>query len=138
MDADACRWSSPTWFHRHSSRIKAGLAKWIVASGVQGCETIRLTLRGESAGTEAASANSHIVRLYFAEPTTKGPGERVFSVTLQGKQVLTDFDIVREAGSADVGVVNEFRGVGADSILTVKLSPKVGETLLCGIEVTRD
>jgi hypothetical protein len=78
------------------------------------------------------------VRLYFAEPTAKKPGERVFSVMLQGKEVLTDFDIFREAGSTGVGVVKEFRGVFADRILTLKLSPKAGDTLLCGIEVVRE
>ncbi|MBC8875579.1 MAG: PQQ-binding-like beta-propeller repeat protein [Planctomycetes bacterium] len=128
----------PTWLYRHSSRIKAGPEKWVVASGVEGCETVRLTLHGENEGREAGSANTHTVRLYFAEPTAKKPGERVFSVMLQGKEVLTDFDIFRETGSTGVGVVKEFRGVSADRILTLKLSPKAGDTLLCGIEVVRE
>ena len=44
----------------------------------------------------------YTVRLHFAETYEGiyGPGERVFSVSLQGKEVLKDIDPFKDAGGA--------------------------------------
>jgi hypothetical protein len=79
------------------------------------------------------------VRLHFLEPDKLGPGQRVFGVAVQGKEVLADFDIAREAGGANRPVVREFRGVRVTSSLTVTFRPSpaaaVRAPVLCGIEV---
>jgi len=45
-------------------------------------------------------------------------------VVLQGKTVLKDFDVVREAGGRYRAVVCEFRDVKADRQLELRLVPK--------------
>jgi hypothetical protein len=51
------------------------------------------------------------VRLHFAEPEGKGPGERVFDVSIQGQPVLSAFDIAKEAGGPDRVLGKEVKGV---------------------------
>jgi outer membrane protein assembly factor BamB len=82
---------------------------------------------------------SFTVSLFFAEPEALGPGERVFSVRLQGKEVLRDFDIVREAGGPNRGVVRAFEGVRAGSTLEVEFIAKTERpALVCGVEVIEE
>jgi hypothetical protein len=55
----------------------------------------------------------YTVRLHFAETYTGigGEGERVFSVTINNKTVLKNFDVYKEAGGPEIPVVKEFKGV---------------------------
>ena len=55
----------------------------------------------------------YTVRLHFAETYSgiAGEGERVFSVTINDKIVLKDFDPYKEAGGPEKPVVKEFKGV---------------------------
>jgi len=79
------------------------------------------------------------VRLHFAESENLKAGERVFNVSIQGKRVLKDFDIVREAGGPRRAVVKEFLDVSAAEKLTIEWRPvKSGARLppvLCGVEL---
>jgi len=78
------------------------------------------------------------MRLHFAEPDDRKPGERVFDVVVQGKTVLKRFDIVKAAGAPRRAVVKEITGVVAGEKLTVELKPASGSTappLLCAIEI---
>ena len=47
----------------------------------------------------AAPNGNYTVNLKFAETYFTSPGSRVFSVAINGTQVLTDFDIVAQAGT---------------------------------------
>jgi hypothetical protein len=80
--------------------------------------------------------------LHFAEPDRLGPGQRLFSVALQGRTVLEDFDIVKEAGGPQRAVVREFPGIRVRKHLSVTLTPSDGavvrETVLCGIEAVAE
>jgi hypothetical protein len=75
------------------------------------------------------------VRLFFAEPESLSEGDRVFDVLLQGKPVLENFDIVREAGESQKIVVREFQVVASAGRLQINLKPQNGTPLLCGIEL---
>jgi probable HAF family extracellular repeat protein len=55
-----------------------------------------------------------VARLHFAEMTWTDPGQRVFGVSINGKPVLKDFDIVEAAGASMRAVVEEF-AVKADA-----------------------
>ncbi|KAF0181340.1 MAG: RTX family calcium-binding protein [Limisphaerales bacterium] len=80
----------------------------------------------------------YTVRLHFAEPEELTAGERVFSVALQGRPVLTNFDIVSVAGGAQRGVVKEFKGVVIQKDLKITLTRAPGTLagpLLCGVEL---
>ncbi|MCI0458080.1 MAG: PQQ-binding-like beta-propeller repeat protein [Gemmataceae bacterium] len=121
------------WFRRHETAVEGSGLKWVAASGVKGVEAVNIALGASEAG------RSYTVRLHFLEPEKLGPGQRVFCVALQGKEVLKDFDIARAAGGANRPVVREFRGVPVTSSLTVTFRPAEGaavrSAVLCGIEV---
>jgi hypothetical protein len=122
----------PETFRMHSTQILAGNMHWVAASGAVGLERLVLDL-GKS-----DDERSWTVRLHFAEPTGVGEGGRVFNVSLQGKVVLEDFDIVREAGGPRRAVIREFRGVRAGKTLQLDFAAKAGSPVLCGMEVVAE
>ncbi|MDQ1255742.1 MAG: hypothetical protein QG656_336, partial [Candidatus Hydrogenedentes bacterium] len=83
-------------------------------------------------------------RLYFAEPNDAAPGDRVFHASLQGNRVLTDFDIVAEAGGPSTAVVNVFTGIAVTDKLALdmaaaKENPSPAQApILQGIEIVRE
>jgi predicted alpha/beta superfamily hydrolase len=80
----------------------------------------------------------YTVRLHFAETYDGigGPGERVFSVSLQGKEVLKDLDPFQVAGGALKPVVKEFKGVSVENgQLVIGFTPNVENPQICGIEI---
>jgi Malectin domain len=64
-------------------------------------------------GGLTANAN-YTVHLHFAEEYWTTAGSRVFNVTINGKQVLTNFDILATAGAEYKAVVEQFT-IPADS-----------------------
>jgi hypothetical protein len=84
----------------------------------------------------------YTVSLYFAEPAPIEPGRRRFSVLLQGRTVLTDFDICREAGGPHRALVKKFPGIEVQSDLEITLQPveesAIGQPILCGFEAVRE
>ena len=80
------------------------------------------------------------MRLHFAEPDAKQPGQRVFDVALGDETVLKGFDIVAETGAPQVGLVKGFSGVRASDYMTVSLTPADPnvETVICGIEISAE
>ncbi len=126
-------------FSLHPASIKAGekgLA-WVAASGFVGIRELVLNLPQVANLREVAGTPSYTVRLHFAEPDGAEPGQRVFSVALQGKEALAGLDIAKEAGGSRRAVVREFRGVQVGGTLKVALTPaeKSLPPLLCGVEI---
>ncbi|QRN55656.1 discoidin domain-containing protein [Dyella caseinilytica] len=60
------------------------------------------TLPGLTPGT------NYVVRLHFDEFYWTQAGQRVFDVSINGTQVLTNFDIFAAAGGQDIAVVEQF------------------------------
>ena len=81
---------------------------------------------------------SYLVRLYFAEPDASESGSRSQDIRLQGKVVLNNFDIAREAGGIMKGMRKEIKGIAVSDDLTVELSAVSGKTLVSGIELIRE
>ncbi|OGV69804.1 MAG: hypothetical protein A2283_13080 [Lentisphaerae bacterium RIFOXYA12_FULL_48_11] len=78
----------------------------------------------------------YTVRLVFAEPTEIEKGKRVFSVKLQGREVLHDFDIIKEAGGYNRGIIREFKGIAAEETMNLEFVPATDMLpLICGIEL---
>lgn len=155
------KYKNPTWFRRHNSRIE-GEHNWIAASGVTGIKevSIRMFIQPGANSSRVEAFDKHIgkipvwsedrikgafeqsrpytVRLYFAETEEYKIGQRLLSVSLQGRQVMENFDIVKEAGGTNRSVVKEFKGIEVKDDLRVNLTPvapgKAGP-LLCGIEI---
>jgi hypothetical protein len=82
------------------------------------------------------AGKSYTVRLHFAETFWTAKGSRIFDVTINGQQVLTNFDIIGTAGTASKAVVEQFTaaadGTGKITIqfVTVKDNAQVN-----GIEI---
>ena len=141
----------PKWFRMHSSRIQKGVLKWVEASGAKGIKSINIKLaasdnkRVETAILESkhiADPNQrrYTVRLHFSEPDKLREGQRVFDVAIQGNTVLEDFDIVKEAGAPNIGIVKDFSGMQAFDSIDISLFSKIGavETVICGIELVAE
>jgi hypothetical protein len=81
---------------------------------------------------------TYTVRLHFAE-TYEGiteVGQRVFSVSIEGKPALPDFDVYKEAGKQRLAaVVKEFEAEVKDGELTIEFQQKVQNPMINGIEV---
>lgn len=116
---------------RHHSALFAGKGEtWVGASGVEDVKAITVT---------SPTKGLHTVRLYFAEPGADAkPGDRVFSVTLGKKQVLSDLDVLGEAGGPRKLVVKEFKGVPIDAALELSFAAAKGKPLICGVEILQE
>jgi hypothetical protein len=125
------------YFCHHSSRIQLGPGntglRWVAASGVAGVRRVSVTLARDD-----APPRSYLVRLHFAEVEHARPGDRVFSISLQDREVIRRLDVVREAGAPWTALVREVRGIQVADKLTLTLSPEAGSFLppvLCGLEI---
>ncbi len=126
-----------------SSKSVAGLRTdpgldWVAASGAEGLRSLTL-----KTGPEAAEPRRYTVRLHFAELGGAKPGERIFSVRLQGEAVTTvaAIDVAREAGGAGRILVKEVRGVRIGERLRLELSPAESSkfpAMLSGVELQQE
>src|SRR5208283_4726392 len=98
------------FYHGHSSRITAapGSWPWVVSSGCRGIQQIDLAVKPQPHHPEGSH---YTIRLHFADPDNEQPGRRVFNLTIQDQPSLTAFDIVKEAGGRNRGIVKEFKGI---------------------------
>jgi len=108
---------------------------WVFSSGCRGLTRLTLPLLDE--GSEPTE---YTVRLSFAEPDNAKPGQRIFNVVIQGREVLTSFDVAGEANGSKKALVKQFEGIRVEDNLDIELSPApsaaVAAPVLCGIEVT--
>jgi hypothetical protein len=76
------------------------------------------------------------VRLHFAETFFSSAGSRTFNVSINGTQVLTNFDIFATAGAQNKALIEQFT-VNANSSgqYVVQFTSVVNQSLLSGIEV---
>lgn len=123
----------PRWFRIHSAQVSADSHRWVAASGVEGIESLTVPVRFDKA---QPTERNYTVRLFFVEPDEIATGERVFDIAIQGSQVISNFDVVKEAGDVKRAVVKEFRNVRAAGNIEVSFAAKNRRPVLCGIEVT--
>ena len=84
---------------------------------------------------------TYAVKLYFAETYSgiTADGERVFSVSLQGKPVLTDFDVFKATGGFAKPVVQTFKNAEVtDGKLMIEFTPKVQNPEINGLEILKE
>jgi len=116
------------YFRRHSSQV-SGKQNWVAASGAKGLTSLTINLGKDMPDRKFT------VRLFFMEPERLEPGQRVFTVGLQGQDVLEDLDIAKEAGGSLRSLVKEFNGVVVNGDLVVRLRATAGVPVLSGVEV---
>ncbi len=131
-------WSSDTGF------VSGGNpANW--GSGVPFDATVPASTPAQIFATERWSPHSYdlpvtagkklTVRLYFANQCgcTAAVGKRVFDVSIDGRLVLDDFDIVAAVGDKR-GTMREFT-ITSDDIVDIDLTNNVENALINGIEI---
>ncbi|WP_141212500.1 malectin domain-containing carbohydrate-binding protein [Halorubrum sp. Hd13] len=92
---------------------------------------------------DVSSGTEYEVRLYFAEiyygvnPNTDGAdtGDRVFDASIEGQQVLNDYDIVAETGGAATATVETFEVTPSDGTIDVSFTNEVDNAKVSAIEV---
>jgi Malectin domain/Papain family cysteine protease len=75
------------------------------------------------------------IRLHFAELWTSSTGVRVFNVDVEGNEVLSRFDIVREAGGKNRAHAETFENVTVSGGLQIEGTALSGTAQFNGIEV---
>jgi hypothetical protein len=82
------------------------------------------------------ASSSHTVRLHFAETYWTATGQRTFSVTINGTQVLTAFDIFKTAPGKNKAVIEQFvENADASGRYVIQFTPIADKSLISGIEV---
>ncbi len=123
-------------YRRHTSQIEGDGLKWVAASGLDGVTSVQVSLIPEGEGPR--EQRLHSVRLYFSEPAHRQIGQRVFDVSLQGKPVIEKLDIVKETGGPDRLLVKEFRNIPLTEALNIALTPRAGQPVLSGVEISAE
>ena len=96
--------------------------------------SLSITLAGK-----ISAKREYTLRLHFLEPDDLQPGERVFSVRVQGQPAIAAIDVAQEAGGQNVALVKELRGVEVSDKLVIELLPHAGTkmpaSVLSGVEI---
>jgi hypothetical protein len=83
-----------------------------------------------------AAGSSHTLRLHFAETYFGTAGSRTFNVSLNGTQVLTNFDIFAASGAKNKAIAKPFTvNANASGAYVIQVTSVVNNSLLAGIEV---
>jgi len=83
-----------------------------------------------------AAGSSHTVRLHFAETFWTSAGSRIFDVSINGTQVLTNFDIFATAGAKNKAVIEQFTAnANSSGQFVIKFTTVKDNSLVSGIEV---
>ncbi|BCL80088.1 family 16 glycosylhydrolase [Ktedonobacteria bacterium brp13] len=82
------------------------------------------------------AGKTYTVRLHFAETYWTAAGQRTFNVSINGQQVLSNFDIVAAAGAANKANVQQFTAT-ADSTgkITIQFTSVKDNAQVNGIEI---
>ncbi|HWZ87720.1 MAG TPA: malectin domain-containing carbohydrate-binding protein [Polyangiaceae bacterium] len=83
-----------------------------------------------------AANSSHTLRLHFAETFFSTTGSRVFNVSINGSQVLTNFDIFAATGAKNKAIAKPFTlNANASGQYLIQCTSVVNNSLLSGIDV---
>ncbi len=79
---------------------------------------------------------NYVVRLHFAETYWTQPGQRVFNVSINGTQVLTNFDVLAAAGGQDIAIAEQFAATAnAQGQIVLQFATVKDNAEVNGIEV---
>jgi Malectin domain len=88
------------------------------------------TISGFNAGS------SHTVRLHFAETFFSAAGSRTFNVSINGTQVLTNFDIFAVAGAKNKALIEQFtENASSTGNYVIAFTSVINQSLVSGIEI---
>ncbi|AMR33663.1 hypothetical protein A0256_20630 [Mucilaginibacter sp. PAMC 26640] len=76
----------------------------------------------------------YMVRMHFAENYWTTPGSRVFSIFMENKQALSNFDIFNEVGYREA-LVKDFDVTVTDGALSILFKPTANRVAIGGLEI---
>jgi hypothetical protein len=86
--------------------------------------------------TAFAAGSSHTVRLHFAETFWTSSGSRIFNVSINGTQVLSNFDIFAATGAKNKAIVEQFTvNANANGQYVIQFTSVKDNSLVSGIEI---
>jgi hypothetical protein len=82
------------------------------------------------------AGSSHTIRLHFAETFFSAAGSRTFNVSVNGTQVLTNFDVFAAAGAQNKAIVKQFtENASSTGNYVITFTSVINNSLISGIEV---
>lgn len=81
------------------------------------------------------SGGEYLVTLMFSENHLKKTGQRLFDVSIEGKAVLSKFDIFKEAGGMKKALIKSFKTMVKDNKLTIQFKSITNSANILGIIV---
>lgn len=79
---------------------------------------------------------NYTVKLHFAEIFYTTPGSRVFNVNVEnGQGLLTNYDILADAGAGNTAVVKQFNVAVADGVLNISFINVQDNAKISGLEI---
>jgi len=97
---------------------------WLYASGCRGILKCELPLIDDSASQKPGV---YTLRLGFVAGVDEQPGDRIFDVKAQGQTILSDFDIIAQAGAINKSLVKEIHDIKVDNVLVLEFLSKTPE-----------
>jgi hypothetical protein len=102
----------------------------VATTTTNGVKSFTYTIPGFAAGS------SHTVRLHFAETFFAAAGSRTFNVTINGTQVLTNFDVFKAAGGKNIANIQQFtENASSSGQYVITFTSVVNNALISGIEI---
>jgi len=81
---------------------------------------------------------NYSVRLDFAEPYWNAAGQREFNVTINGTQVLNNFDVYQEAGGENKAVAETFTTTSdSNGLIHIQFNSVVDNAMVSGIQISQ-
>lgn len=115
-------------FRHHSLMLKDRELNWVAASGILGVKKLTINV----------PQGIYDIKLHFCEPISSTTvGKRIFDVSVQGKKVLSNFDITKEAGGTLIGVTKELKAIEISAALTLTFTAGTGNAVISGIELIK-
>ena len=82
---------------------------------------------------------NYLVRLHFSEPYWTNSGQRMFDVAINGTNVLSNFDILKTAGSQNKALVEQFNTTSdQNGKITVAFTTETDNAVINGIEINQN
>jgi hypothetical protein len=90
---------------------------------------------GMTSASYSVPNGSYTVNLYFAETYLTGAGQRIFNVAINGKPVLSNFDVFAQAGGAKTGLIKSFPVTVGNGQVTISFTSVTQNPEINGIEI---